>query len=258
MKKLNAMVYMGIKTKFAYRSGAILNIAVSAFSVLILAVFWKALYPGNVEMQKYMIRYAALSQILSTFYAVESKLPEDIRSGDIALSLLKPWNYLAVMLQENIGKMLGNLILVGLPAFLICFLVIGLENLKWTKLCYFVFSVLLAFLILYLVRILVELSCFWIIEAWSLVFLSDVIVRIFSGSFIPSFLMPAWAQSIMEALPFIWIYEMPLRILLESEEAAGVNMGYVFSLQIVWIVILTILTAMIWKRGRKRLAVQGG
>ncbi len=258
MKKFCAMIGMGIKTKFAYRGGALLKIAVSAFSVLILTLFWKALYPEDVEMQKYMIRYAALSQILSIIYNVESKLADDIRTGNIVISLLKPWNYLFVMLQENIGRMMGDLFLVGLPVFFICFLAIGFENINWANLLYFGISVLLAFLIMYLVRILVELSCFWVIEAWSLVFLADVLIRILSGSFIPSFLMPAWMQAVMEALPFIWIFEMPLRILLESNEITNVNILSVFLLQLVWIIFLGILVGIVWSRGRKKLAVQGG
>ena len=111
---------------------------------------------------------------------------------------------------------------------------------------------------MYLVRILVELSCFWVIEAWSLVFLADVLIRILSGSFIPSFLMPAWMQAVMEALPFIWIFEMPLRILLESNEITNVNILSVFLLQFVWIIFLGILVGIVWSRGRKKLAVQGG
>lgn len=259
MKKMGAMIFIGFKQKFIYKKAALLTICVSAFSVLILCLFWKAIYPDDPMMQAYMVRYAALSQILSVFYVVESKLSGEIRNGNIAVSLLKPWNYIIAMLQENIGKMLANIFLVGLPVFLICYLLIGFGNFIFFDIIKVMFTIILAFTILFLVRILVELSCFWVIESWSLVFLSDVIIRILSGSFIPSFIMPEWGKNIMQSLPFIWIYEMPIRIFLDNSDGLpGIHSGKVVLLQLFWIAVLSGIIAVVWNRGRKKIAVQGG
>ncbi len=256
---MGMMIKLGIKQKMIYKKAAMLQIVSSIIMVYILSCFWKAIYPNDLYMQQYMIQYAAMGEMLSAFYIIESKMSSDIRNGDIALRLLKPWNYIVAMFFENIGKMLANIVLVSIPTFVVCNFLIDFVKLNWFTYIEVFICILFAFVILFLIRMLVEMCCFWVTEAWSLVFLSDVIIRILSGSFIPSMLMPCWLSKIMTFLPFIWIYEMPLRILQnETMMNVGLKLKEVYFMQLFWIVFLICANMVVFTSGKKRLTVQGG
>ena len=73
--------------------------------------------------------------------------------------------------------------------------------------------------------------------------------------------MPEWLEKVMNALPFIWIYQKPISIYLGTAgegSAMGLDYFRIILLQMGWIIGLYLLVLCIWRIAVKRLSVQGG
>ena len=85
--------------------------------------------------------------------------------------------------------------------------------------------------------------------------LLDVIIKLLSGQFLPTWLMPAWLEKMMNALPFIWIYQKPISVFLGAAEGGAViGSDYIkiVALQIGWIAVLYVAGTMLWEKGKKK------
>lgn len=252
---------LGIKKKFVYKFSIILILFSSMASIFILQKFWLALYGSEPSQYLYMANYAIVSQFLGILYRFGSpnNLANRIRSGAISIELLRPWEYINAMLFEDLGTIIGNLLSSGVVLIVTAKLLFDFYIPSVGSILLFFFSALLGFLVLFLVKTLVALSCFWLVEASALLVLVNVVVNLLSGQFLPSWMAPEWFEKIMNALPFIWIYQKPISIYMESVEAGGNGEIYqILFMQFVWVVILYIVILKVWRIAVDKLSVQGG
>lgn len=254
---------LGFKKVFIYRTSIVLILFSSVISIFILQKFWSALYGSNRQQYLYMANYAIISQILGIIYRIHSPetLASRIRTGAISVELLRPWEYIKALLFEDLGTITGNLLSSGLVLFVTAKIVFDMRIPATVNILLFLVSALLGFLLLFLIKTLVAMACFWLIEASSLLILIDVVINLLSGQFLPAWLMPAWLEKIMNALPFIWIYQKPIVVYLGSSGSGmGVENGIygVMLLQIFWIFILAIAVSLVWRTAVSKLSVQGG
>lgn len=262
MKYIKIM-QLGIKRVFVYRTGILLSLFSSLVSIFILQKFWLALYGDNQTQYFYMANYAVAAQILGIVYQVKSPntLSSRIRTGAISVELLRPWEYVNALLFEDLGTVMGHLLSSGMILFITSVLLFNMQIPSVKNFILFLVSALLGFLLLFLVKILVAMACFWIVEASSLLILINVVINLLSGQFLPSWLMPEWLEKVMNALPFIWIYQKPIGIFIgETGGTVGFETQYaqILLLQIGWIAVLYMLVLWIWRIAVSKLSVQGG
>lgn len=254
---------LGFKRVFAYKASIVLLLFSSIVSIFILQKFWLALYGNDHSQYLYMANYAIISQILGIIYRIKSPstLSANIRSGAISVQLLRPWEYINVLLFEDLGIIIGNLISSGMVLFVSAKLLFDMQIPPIENIFLFLLSAFLGFMLLFLVEVLVAMICFWVIEASSLLILISVVIDLLSGQFLPSWLMPSWFEKVMNALPFIWIYQKPISIyLVETGNASVVGAEYfrIILLQLGWIIGLYLLVFWIWRIAVNKLSVQGG
>ncbi|MBR3807658.1 MAG: ABC-2 family transporter protein [Lachnospiraceae bacterium] len=254
---------LGIKRVFAYRTGIILSLFSSVVSIFILQRFWLALYGAEQAQYLYMANYAIIAQVLGIIYQIRSPntLSSRIRTGAISVELLRPWEYINALMFEDLGAIIGHLLSSGITLFATSKLLFDMRIPPIENMLLFVVSAFLGFLVLFLVKTIVAMACFWIIEASSLLILINVVIHLLSGQFLLAWLMPEWLEKIMNALPFIWIYQKPISIYIgEAGGAAEITIDYVqiLLLQLGWIIFLYVLVLWIWRIAVDKLCVQGG
>ena len=255
------LMSLGIKKLYVYRFSMFLVLLSGMASIFILQKFWLALYGNDPTQYYYMANYSIVSQLLGIIYRFRAPqmLANRIRSGAISVELLRPWEYIHAMLFEDLGTIAGNLISSGLVLFVTAKLVFNLYIPSVGNILLFMISALLGFLVLFLVRTLVALACFWLVEASALLILVNVVVNLLSGQFLPSWLVPDWFEKIMNALPFIWIYQKPISIYMgEVQAGAGSGIYQIILMQIIWGVCLYLVIMKVWKIAVGKLSVQGG
>ena len=257
------LLILGMKKVFIYRSSIVLILFSSAASIFILQKFWYALYADDYSQYLYMANYAVVSQILGIMYQLRTQniLAQRIRSGAISVELLRPWEYINALLFEDLGTIIGNLLTKGVVLSIAALVLFGVSIPPAGNILLFFLSAFLGFLLLFLMYMLVAMMCFWFIEASMLLTLLDVIIKLLSGQFLPTWLMPAWLEKMMNALPFIWIYQKPISVFLGAAEGGAViGSDYIkiVALQIGWIAVLYFVVLWVWRIAVDKLSVQGG
>ena len=177
------------------------------------------------------------------------------------MQLLRPWEYINALLFEDLGAIIGNLLSTGTVLFISAKVLFNMQIPPVGNMILFLVSAFLGFMLLFLVKILVAMICFWIIEASSLLILINTVINLLSGQFLPTWMMPQWLEKIMNALPFIWIYQKPISVYLGTAAEGyivGIDYFQVLLMQLGWIIGLYILVLGIWRIAVKKLSVQGG
>lgn len=228
-------------------------------------IFWsiyKALYGGAVEIDGITMAMVTTNFIISlglnmAFSINEYYLPSRIRNGSISNELLKPINFKGIMLAEDFGKIFFNLIFQFTPALLIAIFTVGmLKPVSIAALICFIISAVLGFFVLWSISFLIQTTSFWVINVWSITTIKNVFVRVLSGSMLPLWFMPDWMQVVINFTPFSSIYFTPVQIYLGEISGIAIFISYIK--QGLWILVLYSLGEVLWKKGIKKLVVQGG
>ena len=87
--------------------------------------------------------------------------------------------------------------------------------------------------------------------------MKHVIVLLFSGATIPLAFFSEGLRRVVDLLPFRAIYDAPLTILL-SKNGITEDVLCTIAIQIVWVIILEILSRGFWKISLRQITVNGG
>ncbi len=246
----------------AYRFNHFMGILNTILRIFIFWGIYKALYAGRGEVDGITMTMVTTSFILSScldavFCVNDFYLPDRINNGSIANELLLPISFPGRMLAENLGNAIFNLIYHFIPAVIVCVLIMGIQPPKdICSLLLFVISALLGYGVLWSISFALQTCSFWLLNVWSIVTIKNVFVNVLSGSMIPLWFMPDWMSGIMNFLPFSSIYFTPVQIYLGQ-----LSMGEILfkcMVQFIWIVVIYTLGSILWRKGKRKLVVQGG
>lgn len=255
---------MKMLTSLAYRFEVFAAVGSNIILVLASVFLWKAAYSGGIGQVEALslqdiTTYTILSILLATLFycGVQDTIYYKIREGGIATDFYRPIPLLAMYLADDIGVMLSAMANKVVPVILFASLVFGIP---WpssaVSLLLFLPSCLLSYAILWLLSALVAMIAFWAMELGNMGGVKDSIVRILSGSIVPLWFFPEQVQQVSAFLPFQYIYQTPLAIYIGmtgTREAVAA-----MAVQSVWVAVLLILLAAVWKRAKSKTLIQGG
>ncbi len=255
--KLQMQVYL------TYRFEVFASI-LTRFILIIANVFlWNCVY-ANQEVvsgvgREQMITYSVLSVCLTVMYqcGIQDSLNNDVREGNIAVLLLKPFHLLGAYLAEDIGAIIVRAISISLPIYLLAFLFLPVQLPITVLAIPLIFiSYVLGLLILWLLSALIAMFTFVTMELGNMGVVKDMIVAILSGSMIPLWFFPENIEKILMMTPFPYTYQLPLGLYIGKISVQdGVEQ---ICVQFFWAIVLVILVAVIWKKVKNRVLIQGG
>ena len=225
---------------------------------VLLAVFTQRGHIGAYDASA-VLTYVWLTQgfIMTIFIYGWNDLALRIRSGDIAVDLVRPTDPLRMGLAADYGRALYHALFRGIPPFVVGALVFPLvlprDALMWLA---FVASVLLAIAASYGFRLLYNLAAFWTMEARGPVLLAGLLASFFTGFLIPIGLFPSWLAAIAYATPFPSMIQMPVDIFVGAIPAPDIPRALVT--QLAWAVAVLALARGMFALGVRRLVIQGG
>ncbi len=262
MKPYIAFAKKSFLGRSAYRFDHFMSILNTCLQIFIFWGIYKALYAGREEVDGITMMMVTTSFILSMglkaiFYINDYFLPDKVYDGSIANEFLRPVSFRGRMLAENAGNACFNLIFCFLPAVLVSAVILGIKApANGMMFVLFLVSAALGYGILWTISFAVQSASFWAINIWSLATIKDVFVNVLSGTMIPLWFMPWWIYEILQFTPFPYIYFTPVQIYLG--ELSVKEILWQCSMQAGWIVVLFFIGNFIWKKGQKKLVVQGG
>jgi len=196
--------------------------------------------------------------LLGSVYIFQwTELATRIRTGDIAVDLGRPVDPQLAYLAGDLGRAAFDLIPRGAPPLLVGALVTGLA-LPDTPLPYLLglVSLVLAVVISFAGRWLVNLAGFWLLDLRGPMATYLVAVSVLNGLIVPVHWFPVWLRTLAYCTPFPSMLQAPIDVLTGRVE--GLRALSVIAVQIGWAVGLLALGQVVYRRGARRLVVQGG
>lgn len=250
------------QNKMAYKLDFFMGIVNTVITIVVYLCIYKALYGNAAEIDGITFQMVATNFVISlglssAFEYDEMFLQNKIKDGSITNDFLKPVNFIFRLLSENMGEGCFKILFHFLPAVVITLLHTRLCPPKCILYLFVMFvSIILGYLILWLISLIIQTWSFWLFSVWGIITIKNVFVRILSGTMLPMWFMPDFLKKIIAFTPFESIYFTPVQIYLG--EISGMELFSKMAVQLLWIGILGCIAGFFWKKGVKKLVVQGG
>ena len=257
-----------IQTMMSYRLNFFMYIFGEFILVFVLFYIWKAVYASSPSDMINgftfvdMISYLFISNItaLATGNGADFSVGDEVRTGDIAMSLIKPISYRGRILASELGGTSYAALLCALPIW-IGFSIymhsvhaVGMPGIM--NILFYILSLVLGYGILFLFNFMFGLSAFFVTYIWGFIFVKGTIVRFFSGQLTPLAFFPSVVQRIFNFLPFSSMLYTPSMIYLGKYSTT--EMFKMLGLQALWLIIMIVLSNLLWKKAMKKITIMGG
>lgn len=248
----------------AYRFDAWTRVLGNCVTLILWGFIWYALYRGegivNDVTFHTTLSYVLVSQALQGIHGAGTPLWEiqhRVRTGDIAMEMLRPYDYPTRMLFADLGSMLFYFVAAILPLYLVIFIVV--QPVFPTTLSgwgLFLLSATLGYLIRYSIELTFGLFSFWLVETGGVEDIFYFSISLFSGSLVPLWFFPDWLETLAGYLPFQGIYFVPNAIFVG--ELTGSAATAAVLTQVVWLVICYAVLRYVWAKAANKVVIQGG
>jgi ABC-2 type transport system permease protein len=259
-----AFATSAFQTQLAYRGQVWAQalgyfITISAGVAIMTALFAGLASVDGITLPQ-MVTYAIIAGSVNVSWHWEQfirKVDTQIKSGDLAVYLLKPLRYPLMLFSAECGNLgFGFLALVA-PVTIISGLLYGfMPPATFAHGLLFVTVWAVGFLILFLCAAIAGLLSFWLMTAFALEWLLSALLALLSGRIVPLWFFPPEAAAVLNYLPFAWIAFHPTAVYLGQVDLAGALA--LLAMGLGWVVVLAGVVALLWSRASRRLIVQGG
>jgi ABC-2 type transport system permease protein len=253
-----------------YRAAAIAGLWTQIFFGLVMIMVYEGFYASTLQPQpialSQVVSYVWLGQALLAMlpWNMDPEMRTMIRSGAVAYELCRPLDLYNLWFARAVAWRSAPTLLRAVPMTVLAmfvFPVIGLG--KWRlqppargSMLPFAVAILCTLLLSSALTTLINIFPMWTIVSDGLVVMMTASVSFFSGLIIPLPLFPDWAQTVLRALPFAGLADLPYRIYigaLRPQDAFSV-----IARQIFWTAALMGFGRFLLARGLRRVVIQGG
>lgn len=252
-----------LQRQFAYRVENLAGLFTNAFFGYLRAAVFVAAYQTTSNIGGYdaqsAVTYQWISQAMVMVVALWGwwDIELTIRSGDVVSDLARPYSYLGFWLARDVGRAVYFTVFRAAPIVLIGQLITGLawptSPLQWAL---FLVSLVLAQLVSFGFRFLLNVSAFWTTDARGLGSLALAATMFLGGFVIPIRYFPDWAQPVCLALPFAAITQTPADVFVGR--LTGAELVGPLALQAGWAIALLLASQSCTLMATRRVVIQGG
>ncbi len=259
MKKYFRVIKISFMEYFVYRLNFFLWRFRSIVTFLTLIFFWQAVYGARNEvfgyqrsqMLTYVVGMSILRGIILTSRTAD--LSGMILNGDLVSKyLLRPWNVVTAWFLRDLSAKGLNFGFVVVEVVLL----IRILNLpfytpeKWQTFPLFLASIILAFLLYFLISFFLSITAFWTDNVWAPRWLfSAIFLEFMAGTLFPLDVLPSGVYDFIHFTPFPYLVYLPLNIYLEK--VSLFTAGYQLFILLFWLILFQQVTFWAWKKGLK-------
>ncbi|ANW21769.1 hypothetical protein BB341_02195 [Streptomyces clavuligerus] len=252
-----------MRTAMTYRQNTFLLLMIVILNIFILSRLWTTLFEGRDAIggmsQDTFLLYITIVNLQSwvfTNVSVHQYVYQRVRTGEVVFDLMRPVGFLPQLMAHMAGAHLfmALSVLVALP---VVFWVGTLgAPASATAFALYLPSFLAGYVISVLLALLLALVAFWTVETSGFTVLYQLINQFFAGTMLPVSLFPEPLRILAALLPFQSTGYVPATVYVGRLE--GGDALRAFAVQGLWILLLSLAVAAVWRRARRRIAVQGG
>lgn len=206
----------------AYRLEYFTSLLNALLYIFIFVSVWRTLFAGKIHnglTAETMTSYAILATIIkATFTKTDSYLASKIRTGEIAVELMKPYSLALIYLSDLIGNTLYQIFSRGIPLLFFSMFIFHVDfSIDGERIVKFLPLYLFSFVLYYLLSLFLSSFSFFFVETFSFWILYFALVTLLSGAIIPLDLFPESIRYLITYTPFPYLYYFPTMILLRND-----------------------------------------
>jgi len=261
LSKYTKIFTVTISNSFTYLLERVLK---TLFLIMILYIFtrlWKSAYEhggGTIEgfTLADMLWYLMFTESLFTSRGrPEERIDQEVKSGNIAYMLNKPYNYLMFQLSLWTGEFLPQFIINLLAGSVMVYFWVGPIKFNGFTFLPVLITIIFATLMEFFIRMSIGFSAFWLEDTNMASFIYHKIIFVFGGMLIPLDFFPPLFRTIASYLPFGFMVYEPAKLFIRFD---WMNFLYVIKMQCLWVMVTGFICYFIYSMGLKRLNINGG
>lgn len=252
-----------LRRQLTYRTENLAGLFTNIFfgylrAAVLLAVYAASSNVGGYDAQG-AVTYAWITQAMIMIVALWGwwDVELTIRTGDVISDLSKPFSYVGFWLARDLGRAAYFVVFRAAPVLLAGQLMFGLHwpssPESWLAVAV---SMLLAVLVSFGWRFLLNVSAFWTTDARGLGMVANAAVMFLGGFVVPIRYFPDWLQPLALALPFASLIQAPADLFVERIQGPAVLV--VLFGQLVWAAVLLGVAQLATLLATRRVVIQGG
>lgn len=264
MKKYLKIAAKSFQKQAAYKVEYFVGLLNGLLFIFIFTSLWKAVYaqsdPETLRGEAFDLEsitaYAVLALVIKISFSMDDNATAfKVRTGALAMDLIKPIPYYALYLAESVGYSFFHFFSRGIPLLLFSVFLfripipVDLEN-------YLLLlpSAVMGYLIFFSINYLTGLLSFWFIEIFSFQLMKYGLYTLFAGGIVPLDFFPDALRPFIAFLPFPYILYTPTAIFMGHLTAVGSAL----LAQLLWMALLFLFSWLAWRAAMRKLVVQGG
>jgi len=253
---------MDAQTVLTYRVNFGLHLLGRLLQIYLLKVVWTAVYAGQAEVDGVslatLIAYLTLANLQTWFIYPEAVdvFPNRVRSGAVALDLVRPLGLLPQLIARSLGRTFAVTLLVGASLPIVALVGSLRPPASAEAAGLYLVATVLAYGITLAIGIMLALTSFWTLETSGVGVLFLFVNQFFAGALIPLWFFPDWLRTVAELLPFQTQAFLPLSLYFGRLQ--GGDALHALGVEVLWFGLLWIAAIVVWRRAIRRVHIQGG
>ena len=254
-----------IQDVFKNRGRSFVYFLMGLLNPILQLVFWSGAIAeggGNGALWTFreMASYYLLVTVVISFLVVhieEDVAFLDIKEGLLAKYLLRPFSYFISKFMEELPWRMthGFFAVVVFVAFMmwarISFPLVG----EPTRIALAVVITVGGLFISFILKMLFGLLALWTTDFWGIWGVEEVVFWLLAGIIMPLSYYPSALAAVAYALPFSYIVYFP--VIAVQGSLADIEMIRVIGSQLIWILALSMLYRIVWKKGIEKFTAVG-
>lgn len=256
---LKAIAFVTYKEWAAYRSHMLISLFVGPVQFTVQVFIWQAVYTNKVVINgfslKEMITYYAVAIMINYLVMdfADWNLHMLIHTGRFVTYMIRPLSHRFFAFSQKIGHRALGFLWEFIPVYFLFYFIFKVKlipiNIFWEML-----SIVLGFLMTYLINYCIGITGFWLIRGEGVRKMIQTFSMLFRGVFIPLVFFPDIIQKILFFLPFQFATYVPIRVFIGSYELAGINLKipHIIGIQFLAVIVMYFISKILWRLGVKR------
>lgn len=184
-----------------------------------------------------------------------SQISEDIKSGNIAYNINKPYNYIYYIISKHLGDITLKFIIFSIVGIILGLCFLGpIPGFNFVNIPFIIITVILGIIINSLLRIAISLISFWIEDSTPFHWVYDKLILVI-GTLFPIEMFPKFLQPIIKCTPIFVVTYGPARLLINFTYESFIK---IIIAQLLYLVFAVFINLLLYKKGVKKLNVNGG
>ena len=263
MRKYIAIFKFELMNSIQYVFNSFSRVAMHVLQIFIFTSLWSYIYsdPSNVingYSYNQMIWYIIFGNTLRMITAgrtLTEDISEEVINGGIATKLTKPYNFINYQLASTAGKSITKFFIFTIVGLVFGYIFVGSfpELTVWSVIIVLISSIIAAILD-NLMSIIIGLFSFVIEDSSPIYWVYSKFLMIFGQTF-PIEFFPGIIGTIMYLSPILAIKYGPAKLFVDFSWKAAL---IILIIQVFYLIVIYLLAQLIYKKGVKKLNVNGG